>query len=320
MRPDPTQTRLSARAPHRAAASVRRCISRLLPRAQRDRPDTAARAGLEPLEPRLLLSGDLSVAVSGTTLKITGDAQDNQIVIDGSSGDLVLSGQDGELFDGQTGPLTFAQPIQSIVIKLTKGGDNAITVQDATLAKKVTLKSGNGGDTVLLNRLTARDVKLKTKDGADTITIMDSTISGNLKINTKDGIDQILIDPTTIDGKLDINSGRGNDRIEIEASTVASKTKINASAGDDDLDFRSVDPSNPLRLAGNVKINLGSGDDRITVKISNASAVARFDGRVRVNGGGGTDLVDCVADLAIAPLFAHTPTGKKVETVQNCPV
>ena len=92
MRHQQTQSRRHPRAPHDWTANARRVVCRLLAAAAPHRPAAAPCAGLEPLEPRILLSGNLSVAVSGTTLKVTGDAQNNQIVIDGSSGNLVLSG------------------------------------------------------------------------------------------------------------------------------------------------------------------------------------------------------------------------------------
>src|SRR5690349_8579980 len=94
---------------------------------------------LHALEPRLLLSG---------TLTITGDANPNDLAIDGAaSNNLTVTAFDGEIIT-RTGDTagTFVG-VKNLIINLAGGNDN-VTIIQARQLKAVTINTADGNDTV----------------------------------------------------------------------------------------------------------------------------------------------------------------------------
>lgn len=84
---------------------------------------------------------------------------------------------------------------------------------------------------------------IRARGGNDTITVTNSTISGNVRGNA--GIDTLTVFSSTIGGQ--INAGRDDDTVTVQGSTIGN---IRLGAGNDTLNFRSTDVTGDVRGGG----------------------------------------------------------------------
>ena len=96
----------------------------------------------ESLEPRVLLSGDVTAALSGGMLKIIGDENPNQIAIEMDSDEVQIVGLDGESING-TDEVSFKN-VTGIKLQMKKGMDS-VSVQNVSL-DKLRIDLGHGSD------------------------------------------------------------------------------------------------------------------------------------------------------------------------------
>src|SRR5438093_9588622 len=90
------------------------------------------RLGLELLESRRVLAGNVHAFVSGGNLHLDGDSQANEILIEQSAPkSFTITSRDGTTtINGQAGPLTFNRVSKNVFITL-KGGDDVAELDGA---------------------------------------------------------------------------------------------------------------------------------------------------------------------------------------------
>ena len=220
--------------------------------------------GLEPLESRRLLAGQ--VAVAGTAagdIVITGDNQDNDIrlVLDqvGFASYLVVEGHNGTQieFDGNVGPT------QSVPI--TRQGNNFV-----------------------INR----DVRIQMRGGNDEVEVLawlptgSLTIQRDLNVNMGSGSDTFIVegDPAThsyVGRDLTVNASAGADGDYVEVyQMIAPRVNLRVGASGSGFDQAIFHES----LTGNLRMNGTSGETVLAV--SDAQA---FD--ARLSSGSGEDQI-----------------------------
>jgi len=134
-------------------------------RAARSPADSAPT--LHALEPRLLMAGNVLVAVAGNNLRLTGDRFDNQIAITQVGVDeFQIAGLNGTTIGGQpsitrrvSGQFTLVTGAGNDTVRITEAGFNRLTIDtgsghdDVTLgdvdATRLTLAGGKGSDSLL---------------------------------------------------------------------------------------------------------------------------------------------------------------------------
>ena len=270
------------------------------------------RLGLESLENRLLLAGNVTVQVSGGDLVVNGDSQDNRIQIvqvmqNGQpvAGKFYVTGQNGTKINGQTAGREFSNVTDDMTIKL-KGGHDRVTLGSGTsiidfvVPDDLDIDMGEGTDKVTLDKiLVLDDVSIKTSGGLDFVWI-NATLGSfsnqdgadhNLSIETGDAGDIVYLWDTVVPGDLSIEAGNDNSHDTL--------ILYNTQAGDD------------------ITINTGSGDDEVVL-----SLVGALDD-LRINTAGGRDTVeidqcnvdDLFADLGsgIDSLNLRTTVGRKAD-------
>ena len=146
---------------------------------------------LEPLEPGILLSGTVTVAVVGGDLVITGDNAGNSILITEVCGDIIVSRQDG---------------------------DTMIT--DGTTTGDSVTMSGVTGDTVIkmidIYWLDVFDVlDIRTGKDGDEVWLDETWVTGPMNVRTESGDDFVSVgkslETLEVYGEVRLDGGKGYD-------------------------------------------------------------------------------------------------------------
>jgi large repetitive protein len=215
---------------------------------------------VESLESRRVLAGNVSAALSGYHLLITGDNLANEIDIAAHAtipGRVVVTPAAGTTLNNLTLPLTFpsfgdiritmnggddnvdflgdageiTDTIPGSLVVNNGEGNNTFTLSDYNIGNALSITSGAGVDNIALtNNTIARDVTIynghATGVGRQTTTIeTDNTIGGSLRMSNLNGDNDIFISgegPISIGRDLSINNaGAGlTDDVIIDMQTV----------------------------------------------------------------------------------------------------
>lgn len=265
--------------------------------------------GFEVLEDRVLLAGNVTVAVNAAgDLVITGDNASNQIVIADFDGDgfADVMGLNGTAINGVvngtefTGALPVTTPF--VVINL-QGGNDELTIDDS-----------NDGATIFGAGVGGSDFRVDMGAGNDRIVAIDDGTGVGINLNSgviNLGAGNDVLDDNTVGADIDvldltINAGAGNDVVRLDTGALrVDNLAINMGAGSDVVVLDGLFGSTGANVetlsltfgagADNLSINnvqadrtgitLGAGRD--SVLITNSI----FDLGFRLRGNGGRDEV-----------------------------
>src|SRR6478609_5229089 len=149
--------------------------------------------GVERLESRIVLAGNVSATVRGGNLQLTGDTLGNEIAIEQSAlKSFTISSRDGiTTINGQAGPLTFNGVKKNLSISLGRGddvvelagsGDSSLRVSN-----RLNISTGAGNDQVLMNHVHAIGLHIDLGTQDDLLNVGDDGGQGGLMI-TKEAV------------------------------------------------------------------------------------------------------------------------------------
>ncbi len=234
-------------------------------RSSRRRP----RPALERLESRALLSGIVSLRLSGGSLFIDGDRADNAISLrPGSSpGEVQVIGLDGTTI---VGPAS-VKVTKDVHIRLN-GGDDILNVGGEESHEE-------SGTSVAAEEHEAEsrlelpgNLLISTADGTDRVTVRFTTIHGSLSIDT--AANHSAKASLETDNNI-VTLGRGptfRDHSDEGHTTVSI-----AGADSDDEGEGDGGPPPDLIIGESVNIRTGTGDDRIKVAFADIGAALSID-------------------------------------------
>lgn len=157
------------------------------------KPSRHRNLGLEPLESRVVLDGNVRAFLAGNVLRIEGDSRDNEIIIRQSSlRSFTIESRDGSTtINRQAGPLRFNGARDDLNISL-KGGSDVVeilgTAVDAvTVSDRLFINTGSGSDQVLLTEVHGIGLHINTGSGNDLINVGQDGTEGGLEV-TKEAI------------------------------------------------------------------------------------------------------------------------------------
>ena len=261
--------------------------------------------GLESLESRCVLAGNVVASLSGTTLTLTGDDLANSFNVIRSGSNVVVSGLSGTsiVLKGQTAGAssrTFAvSDFNKLSISIVgKGGDDVVTLGSTSAANPLDMKSlsidlGVGADRVFIDdtRLVlggSAKITLGTSSQLerDQLSVYGLYVDGNLTVATGGGNDFFNIDSdTSVRGKLSVDLGTGDDDGWIDSGAYGS---IDVRTGDgNDSFYTGLDTNHTVHVTatGAVSYDFGNGNDRVTFGILD------FNSTFSVKTGAGDDQV-----------------------------
>jgi len=268
---------------------------------------------LEPLEERIAPSGGIEVIVSGGSLKITGDAGNNDFEIEPrlAAGEYsIISGGDATLINGHAGP---------------------VVVSGVT--KDVNIKLGDGDDSVLFDGINLPgNVKVDAGKGNDAFEIAFGSVAGNLGISMGDGNGDIDIGNCTIGGKVDIKGATGDDSVSLDIVTVNKGLSIMTGNGNLDASITDTSISTPgngydLKIvngSGNVELNVdhvfvsrnfshGQGPGHMSASFQDMMV----QGNTQLKSGEGNDTVTFASAQLYGKLGVMTGSGELMMSVYN---
>jgi hypothetical protein len=176
-------------------------------------------------------------------------------------------------------------------------GDNDLDFSSATLAKKFSVTTGAGDDTVQLNGANITgNTTLNVGSGANDVTSADAAgaggliESGALSVTGGAGDDTVDLSGAQVTGNVTTTLGGGDNSFLSTGSTAATfGGNVNFTTTDKgDNQFVIVGGGNANSIAGGLTVNTGAGDDTVNV-------TTNVGGNLSINTGTSPDgdLIDC---------------------------
>lgn len=241
--------------------------------------------GLESLERRQLMAGDVIAALEGSLLTVEGDNLDNQIAITRTAvGDIVVAGQNGTLVNGLPS-FRFPQVQLNALEVRMEGGNDTVALRSLQVANDVNVNLGAGND-----RLTSPATA-------------PSIINGNMSVLGDEGNDIVQLAALTVRGDLTIDGGLGSLNASVNASTI---DKVMSIIGDEANDIVSVAGSN---IGLDLLLETKGGSDRVTLTDTNAFHISI---NTDANGAVGLDQVTLNRVNTVEGLGVFTGAGNDV--------
>lgn len=291
------------------------------------------RLGVESLEDRRLLAGNITATFIGGNLVLRGDAADNAVLITQTAANKVsITGKSDSgtatTINGLAGPVVFTGALNSIDADLGGGNDQFLVGNSSSDANKlndeiltgragsfsglasartvvkygISIRGGDGVDSVAIIADVGGDVYADLGTNNDGIGIQGSVVRGAVVVDGGEGeLSNFLIRNTTASNQIVINGGAGVSRVVVGAST-ASGLAINTRGSNDSIEVSSSNITN------NIVLNTSGGNDSLVV---NGTVIG---GALRVNSGVGDDSIS--VDNVSIRLDASIISGAGNDTVQ----
>lgn len=241
-----------------------------------------AESGIEHLETRALLAGNVIASLSGGNLTVRGDAAANSIEITVLDNKVQVRGLDSTTINGGTAAFVIAPNTDafagSVRVSMKGGADTVAFNRDVKLNGPVLVYGDRGNDTIVSVGATfARGTVLYGNDGNDTFSLQDSTTNVRAVIDGGRGNDLVSLTNMAIVGPMMIRGGDGNDGISLNNATTTSWVAIQGERGDDNVTVHDS------AVGGFLQVRTTQGDDAVMLDDN------VFDGRVSVSLGSGAD-------------------------------
>jgi hypothetical protein len=223
------------------------------------RPSTR-RLGMESLETRDLMAGNVTASVVNNNLVIRGDSQPNIVKISQVAANTFVIAGTGTTINGQAS------------VSLTATGDMAINLG----AGNDRLTMGATGEVIQL----PGKLNINLSAGADRLAILrtrgtDAGIS--LGITGEEDADFLSLTRVMFTGTINARMGGGDDELRLSSAQVSTYFRADLGTGSDDVSLTNI-------TTGKLAVLLGTGNDRL-----NFAGLNTFNDRVVLDGGEGTD-------------------------------
>lgn len=272
------------------------------------------RLGVESLEDRRLLAGNITATFIGGNLVLRGDAADNAVIVSQTAANKisVLGKSDSgsaTTINGLAGPVIFTGTLNSIDADLAGGNDQFLVGNNSADANKL-------NDEILFGRAGS----FSGLASARTI------VNNNIIVRGGDGFDSIAI-LADVGGGIFVNLGANNDGVGVQGSVVKGSIVLEGGAGDPSTFLvRNTAVTNQIVVNGSqganrvvvgassaagVTINTGEANDAIEVSSSNVV------NSVIVNALGGNDSTLISGSVIGGSLRANSGVGDDSVTIDN---
>jgi hypothetical protein len=202
-----------------------------------------AHLGVELLESRDLLSGNVAVSVTDGDLIILGDALDNQIRIDQAglaAGQFRISGENLTSINGDAVPVVVSGVTRDVLATLGRQSDKLL-LDGAAVPRDLRVSTAGGKDVVLLNDTTVGgQLRVNTGGGDDSVHLLAVEVQGRTVIATAAGNDVVTRENSLFHGDSVIHAGPDNDTILTQQSTFEDESTVLPDSGDNLVTRRAV--------------------------------------------------------------------------------
>jgi hypothetical protein len=225
---------------------------------------------LETLEGRTMLTGNVLGVMLGTTLDLTGDAQDNEIeVVQIAPNTIRVIGHSGTTVNGLPDDLFVFGLLENIQADLHDGDDKA-AFESTVLPDSLNVTTGKGDDDIKLHRVQADQISINTCKGQDTVRGRIVNIADKLSVETESGEDKIRLNRLRTN-ELDISTGSENDKVDMTRIRAGGIIQIVTEDGHDVVSMNTVS-------AQGILLDNGLGNDRDTIQRVRAGRIQVLTG------------------------------------------
>jgi hypothetical protein len=202
---------------------------------------------IEPLEMRLLLAGDVAVSAVNSTLLLTGDGDNNYVVIDqnglGPDQYRISSGDGTTTVNGSLAPLVVTNGF--LDIRATMGaGDDRIDFNTVVIDRNVFINGQTGNNAVAIaNSSITGSLSILNASGDDTNTLTDTFIGRNVVIRNAVGsaVNTFNGDGLAIVGSVAVLGGPGANTFNVgESPIIGGNLTINSGSGVSDVNLGGI--------------------------------------------------------------------------------
>ena len=246
------------------------------------------RLGVEQLQARVLLAGDVTAAVTNGFLVVRGDNAANELTIERISGDRVqVTGATGTTINGLTQPAVLR--VRKGYDIATGGGDDKLTVigLNAFGRYEIRMDLGAGNDTLVASNLLAQRIHAGGGDGNDSITVRNSRSRRGSGVGGGAGDDTMVLENLRFGNGSCIDGGTGNDILQESNNRYGARsTKFNIDPTVPTTPPTAVADAFSVVKSGSTTVNLANNDTAGTSPINRNSIVISTqpaNGSVTVN-------------------------------------
>ena len=246
------------------------------------------RLGVEQLQARVLLAGDVTAAVTNGFLVVRGDNAANELTIERISGDRVqVTGATGTTINGLTQPAVLR--VRKGYDIATGGGDDKLTVigLNAFGRYEIRMDLGAGNDTLVASNLLAQRIHAGGGDGNDSITVRNSRSRRGSGVGGGAGDDTMVLENLRFGNGSCIDGGTGNDILQESNNRYGARsTKFNIDPTVPTTPPTAVADAFSVVQSGSTTVNLANNDTAGTSPINRNSIVISTqptNGSVTVN-------------------------------------
>jgi hypothetical protein len=218
------------------------------------------RRRFEALENRSMLAGNVTAAVTGGNLTITGDDSANIISLTQvASGGWKITGSATKV-NGSTKAFT-TDPVTGNINITLNGGNDTLVMTKGNIPGHLTILGNDGADVTTLSSLTIGTfLHFEGNNGNDTLAVTNVQVSDPTflffsSIDMQDGNDTVVLNHF-IDQDLEVTLGTGNDALSIANSSYLGgpfqRLIINAGDGTDVVSLANVQ-------TGPLSVDMGPG-------------------------------------------------------------
>ncbi len=274
-------------------------------------------SGLERLESRALLTGNINVMLAGSTALIFGDSGNNSLEVAEDGGNIVARGLNGTTINGGTDAFTIATGTTTFsgqfLAWLGRGNDTLTVGSGLSFSQSLFVDGQGGNDTIgILADSVGRDLNLNGGFGTDSISIQGTSVGGNIYVWSQDSA-TIDISGVNVAHQLHVNTGSGDDSVVVRNTTVADLTFISTGSKHDSIAINNSTLNGPLLIFA------GTGDDMIYIDSTSVRGESSFfmdrgcdnirilgtsnlQKKLSVFGGKGSDAVEVVSGATVSSL------------------
>lgn len=281
---------------------------------------------VQPLEARSLLTGIVTVAISGQSVTVTGTDSNDDVEIVFSPDKIAISGDHGTKikFNGvvsDQADLPNGTVAKDLVVNMKGGNDMVQIVTDESngnvrqIGRDLKIDMGSGNDHLVVSTETGSlsiggrlNVTLGAGDdcfiGGQYDAIREALygdgnpshdqfrVHGDVSVQGNAGNDKIGLAGMEIGGSLSLDGGDQNDEMGISDMNIYGKLNVSGGNGNGNDDFASE----LLNIQGKTTIDMGNGDDRVAFE-GGPSGQSQME--VNISMGAGNDRLAIASDITV---------------------
>lgn len=237
-------------------------------------------AALAALVSPALAAGDVTAAVTGRRLTVTGDASSNSVTFTpgGRTDAVTVTPTGGTTLNGAGAAVTF-DGVRSITVTMG-AGDDRVDFTNLKLRGDARVRMEDGNDSVYFTATAIRGrVAVRGGAGTDLVrTDSSATFYGSFRAAGEKGNDELQIVNAQFRERLRIDAGDDDDRVLLQGVTCTDTARVEVHGGPG-LDLAELLSSS---FGHDVFVDAGPDDDRVRLVTS------RFSRNVSAFGGPGT--------------------------------